>query len=171
MKIIGFSEARATLSAVFDAVVAGHNPVVVVRRGAEAVVLVSLADWRAREESEYLCSNRVNAERLGQAIRELDAGGALWRGRYGTFAGARPPSPPWQASRPSSSNRRHCLTGHARLPDRRSSRALRSLREALAEPPLTRLQAAGKAVGERSMRCLARADDEPVRMYKIYGKS
>jgi antitoxin YefM len=75
MNVLGFSEVRARLRAVFEAVVADHDPVVVVRRGAEAVVLVSLADWRARESSQHLFSNPVNARRLIQAVRELDAAG------------------------------------------------------------------------------------------------
>jgi antitoxin YefM len=37
-------------------------------------VMVSLADWNATEETTYLLSQKVNATRLENAIKELDAG-------------------------------------------------------------------------------------------------
>jgi antitoxin YefM len=73
MDVLGFSDARARLGALMDAVVADHNPVAIARRKAEAVVLVSLADWRALEETGRLLSNPRNASRLGRAVSELDA--------------------------------------------------------------------------------------------------
>ena len=74
MDVLGFTEARARLGAVLEAVVADHNPVVITRRSGGAVVLVSLADWRARAETEHLLSTPGNASRLVQAVGELDAG-------------------------------------------------------------------------------------------------
>ena len=40
------------------------------------MVLVSLADWAAMDETSRLLSTRGNAMRLTEAIRELDAGAA-----------------------------------------------------------------------------------------------
>jgi antitoxin YefM len=74
MDVISFSESRANLKSVMDRVVADHTPVVIARQKAEAVVLVSLADWQAMEETTYLLSTPGNAARLGAAIAELDAG-------------------------------------------------------------------------------------------------
>lgn len=51
MEVLGFAEARARLGALMAAVVADHNPVAIARRKGGAVVLVSLADWRAKEEA------------------------------------------------------------------------------------------------------------------------
>ena len=44
------------------------------RTKGEAVVMVSLADWNAREEMLHLFSTPANAKRLRASIRALDAG-------------------------------------------------------------------------------------------------
>jgi antitoxin YefM len=50
---------------------------VITRQRAEAVVMVSLADWNAMEETVRLLSSPKNAARLREAIAELDAGGGV----------------------------------------------------------------------------------------------
>ena len=62
-----------------DRVVEDDAPVVVTRSRGEAVVMVSLADWNAMEETLHLISSPANAARLTQAIRQLDAGGGAER--------------------------------------------------------------------------------------------
>jgi antitoxin YefM len=57
-----------------DQVVTDHAPVVVTRQKAEAVVMVSLSDWNSMEETVRLLSSPANAQRLAEAIAELDAG-------------------------------------------------------------------------------------------------
>jgi antitoxin YefM len=74
MDVINFSETRANLKSVMDQVVRDRTPVVVSRKNGEAVVMVSLADWNATEETTYLLSQKLNAARLGEAITELDVG-------------------------------------------------------------------------------------------------
>jgi antitoxin YefM len=74
MDVITYSDTRAKLKEVMDRVVEDHRPVVITRQKAEAVVMVSLADWNAMEETIYLLSNPSNAQRLREAIRELDTG-------------------------------------------------------------------------------------------------
>ena len=73
MDVINFSETRANLKSVMDQVVRDRTPVVVSRKNGEAVVMVSLADWNATEETTYLLSQKANATRIGAAIVELDA--------------------------------------------------------------------------------------------------
>jgi antitoxin YefM len=73
MRMLNFSETRQKLKYVMDRVVRDHVPVVVARKSGESVVIVSLADWNAQEETAYLLSHKANAERLGEAVRELDA--------------------------------------------------------------------------------------------------
>lgn len=75
MHVLSYSETRAKLKEVMDSVVDDHAPIVVTRKRGEAVVMVSLADWRAMEETLHLLSSPVNAERLRGAISELEAGG------------------------------------------------------------------------------------------------
>lgn len=75
MDVLTYSDTRANLKDVMDRVVEDRAPVIITRQKAEAVVMVSLADWNAMEETLHLLSTPVNAERLREAVRELDAGG------------------------------------------------------------------------------------------------
>jgi antitoxin YefM len=77
MEVLTYTDTRARLKEVMDRVVDDHQPVVVTRQKAEAVVMVSLADWNAMEETVRLLSSPRNAERLREAIHELDAGGGV----------------------------------------------------------------------------------------------
>jgi antitoxin YefM len=74
MNVLTYSDTRANLKDVMDRVVADRAPVVITRQKAEAVVMVSLADWNAMEETLHLLSTPANAERLRAAVRDLDAG-------------------------------------------------------------------------------------------------
>ncbi len=74
MDVVTYTETRAKLKEVMDRVVDDHQPVVITRQKAEAVVMVSLADWNAMEETVRLLSSPRNAERLREAIHELEAG-------------------------------------------------------------------------------------------------
>jgi antitoxin YefM len=74
MDVMSFSDTRANLKSVMERVVADHAPVVITRQKAEAVVMVSLADWNAMEETSRLLSSPANAERLRAAIAQLDQG-------------------------------------------------------------------------------------------------
>lgn len=73
MDIVTYSDARANLKAVMNRVVADRTPVVVMRRKGNAVVMVSLSDWNAIEETLHLLSTPANAKRLRAGIRQLDA--------------------------------------------------------------------------------------------------
>jgi antitoxin YefM len=77
MDVLSYTDTRAKLKEVMDRVVDDHQPVVITRQRAEAVVMVSLADWNAMEETVRLLSSPRNAERLREAIAELDAGGGV----------------------------------------------------------------------------------------------
>lgn len=74
MDVLTYSDTRANLKAVMERVVADRSPVVVTRQKAEAVVMVSLADWNAMEETLHLLSSPLNAERLRAALSQLEAG-------------------------------------------------------------------------------------------------
>jgi antitoxin YefM len=79
MDAMTYSDTRATLKAVMDRVVEDRTPIVVTRRRGESVVMVSLADWNAMEETLHLLSSPRNAERLREGMAELDAGGVVER--------------------------------------------------------------------------------------------
>jgi antitoxin YefM len=84
MDVLTYSDTRAKLKDVMDRVVDDHAPVVVTRKRGEAVVMISLADWNAMEETAHLLSSPRNAERLAEAIAQLDAGGGTERVLTGT---------------------------------------------------------------------------------------
>jgi len=79
MDVLTYSDTRANLKDVMDRVVEDRAPVIITRQKAEAVVMVSLADWNAMEETLHLLSTAPNAERLREAVRELDAGAGTER--------------------------------------------------------------------------------------------
>lgn len=74
MDVVTYTDARANLKEVMDRVIADRTHVVVTRQKAEAVVLVSLSEWNAMEETMHLLSSPKNAERLRASIQQMDAG-------------------------------------------------------------------------------------------------
>lgn len=74
MDVLTFTTTRQNLKDVMDRVVEDHTPIVVTRQKAESVVIVSLSDWNAMEETARLLSSPKNAERLAEAIAQLDEG-------------------------------------------------------------------------------------------------
>ncbi|RHW16614.1 type II toxin-antitoxin system prevent-host-death family antitoxin [Sphingomonas gilva] len=74
MDVITYSDARANLKAVMDSVIDDHAPVVISRQNGKPVVMISLEDWHALEETNYLLSNPVNAARLRKSIAQMNAG-------------------------------------------------------------------------------------------------
>jgi antitoxin YefM len=79
MDVVSYSDARANLKGVMDRVVDDRTHVVITRQKAQAVVVVSLEDWNAMEETMHLLSTPANAERLRDSIRQLDTGGGTER--------------------------------------------------------------------------------------------
>jgi antitoxin YefM len=74
MNAITYSSARARLASVMDHVCHDHEPVIVTRNGDQSVVMLSLEDFKALEETAYLLRNPSNARRLLNAIDELNIG-------------------------------------------------------------------------------------------------
>lgn len=74
MSVMTYSDARANFKDVMDRAINDHEEVVVTRRKGEAVVVVSLEDWSAINETLYLLSTPANAQTLRESIAELDAG-------------------------------------------------------------------------------------------------
>lgn len=71
MEAITYTEARNHLAAAMDRVTEDHEPVIITRRGGQAVVMLSLEDFNAWQETEYLTRSAANAADLLQAIEEL----------------------------------------------------------------------------------------------------
>ena len=79
MDTITYSEARSRFAETLDKVCDDHAPVVITRRNAASVVMMSLADYRAFEETTYLLRSPRNARRLLESIDELESGGGTER--------------------------------------------------------------------------------------------
>ena len=69
-----FSEARANLKSVMDRVVEDHVPVIISRRKAEPVVMISLSEWNSWQETNYLNSTAANRQALDESIAQANAG-------------------------------------------------------------------------------------------------
>ena len=74
MDVTTYSDARANLKGLMDQVVQDRTQIVITRQKAGSVVMVSLDDWNAMEETLHLLSTPSNATRLRDAVRQLDAG-------------------------------------------------------------------------------------------------
>jgi antitoxin YefM len=74
MEVVTFRDARASLNDVMDRVIHDRVEVVVARRKGEAVVIMSLDEYNAIQETLYLQRSPENARRLRASIAQLDAG-------------------------------------------------------------------------------------------------
>ena len=74
MQTVNFSHTRQNLASTFDNVVNNSTPVIVTRQNKEAVVIISMRDYRAMEETAYLMQSQANASRLNRSIAQLEAG-------------------------------------------------------------------------------------------------
>jgi antitoxin YefM len=62
-----------------ESVCRDHAPVIVTRKKNDSVVIMSLEDYEALEETAYLLRSPKNARRLMEAIAELEEGGGTER--------------------------------------------------------------------------------------------
>ena len=74
MQTLNFSYTRQNLASTLDDVVDNAMPVIVTRQNKESVVIISMKDYRALEETVYLMQSEANAKRLNRAIRQLEDG-------------------------------------------------------------------------------------------------
>lgn len=74
MDAITYSSARAKLADTMDRVCEDHQPIIITRNGEQAVVMMSLEDFKALEETAYLLRSPKNAKRLLESIAMLEAG-------------------------------------------------------------------------------------------------
>lgn len=73
MKTLTYTDARATLAKTMDEVNEDHAPVLITRQKGEPVVMMSLADYEALEETAYLLKSPANAGRLLQSLQAVRA--------------------------------------------------------------------------------------------------
>jgi antitoxin YefM len=74
MNAITYTEARENLATTIKKVCRDHNPVIITRKREDAVVMMSLADYEALQETSYLLRSPKNAKRLMAGVKELNRG-------------------------------------------------------------------------------------------------
>lgn len=72
MKALSYTAARNDLANTMNDVCDSHEPVIITRQKASSVVMMSLEDYNAIEETAYLLRSPANAKRLLQSIEELN---------------------------------------------------------------------------------------------------
>lgn len=74
MDAMTYTAARANLASAMDRVCNDHEALIITRNGEQSVVMLSLEDYKALEETAYLLRTPANARRLLTAVSQLNAG-------------------------------------------------------------------------------------------------
>ena len=82
MKAITYTAARQNLAKTMDKVCNDRSPVIVTRRSSNSVVIMSLEDFEALEETAYLLRSPKNTRRLIESIAQLEKGKGAERELY-----------------------------------------------------------------------------------------
>lgn len=72
MDSISYTFARRNLRNAMDQVCNDQAPVIITRRGKASTVMLSLEEYQAMEETNYLLGSRANALDLFESIRALE---------------------------------------------------------------------------------------------------
>lgn len=79
MNALTYSAIQDNFAEMMEKVCHEHAPVIITREDKQAVVLVSLEDYHALEETAYLLRSPANAKRLLESIEELESGRGIER--------------------------------------------------------------------------------------------
>ena len=79
MKVITYTAARQNLAKTMKEVCQDHSPVTVTRKKNDSVIIMSLEDYAALEETAYLLRPPKNTRRLIESIVQLDDGNGIER--------------------------------------------------------------------------------------------
>ncbi|MBS0630589.1 MAG: type II toxin-antitoxin system prevent-host-death family antitoxin [Verrucomicrobia bacterium] len=74
MEAITYTAARENLASTMDQVCRDRTPIIITRNREQAVVMLSLAEFEALEETAHLLRSPANAKRLLASIATLEAG-------------------------------------------------------------------------------------------------
>jgi antitoxin YefM len=74
MKVLSYTEARQNFARTLDAVVDDAEETIIHRAGHEPVVIISLSEWNAMKETQYLLGDAANAAFLRRGIEDMNAG-------------------------------------------------------------------------------------------------
>lgn len=79
MNAISYTSARANLAKTMANVCNDHTPIIITRKSEDPVVMMSLEDYNAMQETTYLLRSPANAISLLESIAELEAGNGTQR--------------------------------------------------------------------------------------------
>jgi antitoxin YefM len=79
MDVISYTAARQNLAKTMDRVCDDHEAIIITRNNQQSVVMLSLNDYKALEETAYLLRSPKNAKRLLESILELESGKGIER--------------------------------------------------------------------------------------------
>ncbi len=74
MEAITYTAARQNLAKIMEKVCRDRTPMIVTRKSSESVVIMSLEDYEALEETAYLLRSPKNTRRLIESIAQLENG-------------------------------------------------------------------------------------------------
>lgn len=74
MDTVTYTAARANLASTMNRVCEDHEPLIITRNSEQSVVMMSLEDYKALEETAYLLRSPVNAQRILASVAQLEAG-------------------------------------------------------------------------------------------------
>jgi len=74
MKAMTYTAARQNLAKTMEEVCRDHAPVIITRKKSDSVVIMSLEDYTALEETAYLLRSPKNTRRLIESIVQLEDG-------------------------------------------------------------------------------------------------
>jgi len=74
MKAISYTAVRSNLSKTMESICDDHEPVIITRKSERSVVMLSLEDYEALEETAYLLRSPKNLKRLIESISRIEKG-------------------------------------------------------------------------------------------------
>ncbi|MGI9277167.1 MAG: type II toxin-antitoxin system Phd/YefM family antitoxin [Endozoicomonas sp.] len=74
MDVMSYSTFRSNLASTLDKVNDNHKPVMITRQNGKPAVVMSLEDFNSYRETAYLMASPENAQRLNEAIAQIEAG-------------------------------------------------------------------------------------------------
>jgi len=79
MDAITYTAVRANLASTMNRVCDDHEALIITRNKEQSVVMLSLEDYKALEETAYLLRTPANARRLLSSVAQLNAGKGVER--------------------------------------------------------------------------------------------
>lgn len=73
MDAISYTHVRNNFASAMEQVCNDHSPIIITRKNAESVIMMSLDDYNAIMETGYLLRSPKNAAMLAKSIQELES--------------------------------------------------------------------------------------------------